>query len=54
MFFSATFLGFVVDWIRTKMDALRKGKSMVVESDHTLILGLWTVCAASGFLLTVR
>ena len=41
VFFSATLLGFVVDAIRSKMEQLRKGKSMVMEKEHTLILG-WT------------
>ena len=34
-------LGFVVDGIRNMLDALKKGKSKVVERGHTLILG-WT------------
>jgi precorrin isomerase len=41
IFFFATVLGFVVDNVREIMDALKKGKSVVVERDHVLILG-WT------------
>ena len=41
VFFSATLLGFVVDAIRSKMEELRKGKSIVMEKNHTVILG-WT------------
>jgi len=41
IFFFATVFGFVVDAVRELMDTLNKGKSKVVESGHTLILG-WT------------
>jgi hypothetical protein len=41
IFFFATVLGFVVDNVRGLMDSLKQGKSLVVESDHILILG-WT------------
>ncbi|KAF4321984.1 hypothetical protein JM18_003607 [Phytophthora kernoviae] len=34
-------MGFVVDGIRAKMDTLKKGKSVVAEEKHTLLLG-WT------------
>lgn len=39
--FFATIIGFVVDAIQVKMDNLKKGKSDVVEADHTVMLG-WT------------
>ncbi|KDO16036.1 hypothetical protein SPRG_18429, partial [Saprolegnia parasitica CBS 223.65] len=39
--FFAVILGFVVDSVREKMDSLKKGKSNVVEENHTLLLG-WT------------
>ncbi|KAF0694788.1 Aste57867_14386 [Aphanomyces stellatus] len=39
--FFAVILGFVVDSVREKMDSLKKGKSQVVEENHTLLLG-WT------------
>eukprot|EP00937_MAST-01D_sp_MAST-1D-sp2_P003885 g3885.t1 len=41
IFFFAVFIGFVVDAILVKMDNLKKGKSDVVEHDHTVMLG-WT------------
>jgi hypothetical protein len=34
-------LGFVIDAIRDSLDAIKKGRSIVVESNHILILG-WT------------
>lgn len=34
-------MGFVVDIVSVSMEELRKGKSKVVETNHTLILG-WT------------
>ncbi|KAG7398990.1 hypothetical protein PHYBOEH_009983 [Phytophthora boehmeriae] len=34
-------MGFIVDGIRAKMDTLKKGKSIVAEEKHTLLLG-WT------------
>jgi hypothetical protein len=40
-FFIATVVGFVVDTVRETMSALKKGKSMVIEQGHVLILG-WT------------
>ena len=39
MLFFAIVVGFVVDAIRDRMEALKRGKSEVVESDHYLILG---------------
>lgn len=39
--FFASILGVTVDIIHEKMDALRQGKSKIVESGHSLILG-WT------------
>ncbi|OQR88605.1 ion channel [Thraustotheca clavata] len=39
--FFAVILGFVVDSVREKMDSLKKGKSQVVEENHTVLLG-WT------------
>ncbi|RHY12889.1 hypothetical protein DYB38_003352 [Aphanomyces astaci] len=42
--FFAVILGFVVDSVREKMDSLKKGKSQVVEENHTVhmsILGLY-------------
>ncbi|CAK4086154.1 unnamed protein product [Aphanomyces euteiches] len=39
--FFAVNLGFVVDSVREKMDSLKKGKSQIVEDNHTLLLG-WT------------
>merc|ERR1719356_2380402 len=44
--FMAATLGMVVDVIREKMEALRQGKSSVVEKDHSLILG-WSEKAVS-------
>jgi len=41
LFIFAMLMGFVFDLITVQMAELRKGKSMVVERDHTLILG-WT------------
>ena len=38
-------IGFVIDSVMEKMDDLKKGRSTVVESEHTLILG-WTDKAA--------
>ena len=35
----ATLIGVVASGIETRLDELRKGRSVVVESDHTLILG---------------
>ena len=32
-------IGFVIDSVMEKMDDLKKGRSTVVESEHTLILG---------------
>mmetsp|Transcript_28874 Transcript_28874/g.94382 ORF Transcript_28874/g.94382 Transcript_28874/m.94382 type:complete len:850 (+) Transcript_28874:44-2593(+) len=37
----AVVLGLVVEAVQAKMDALRKGKSTVVEKEHTVMLG-WT------------
>lgn len=37
--FFASMLGMIVDILREKMEALRQGKSNVIESDHVLILG---------------
>ncbi len=34
--FFAVILGFVVDSVREKMDSLKKGKSQVVEENHTV------------------
>jgi hypothetical protein len=39
--FFAIIIGFVVDAIQEKMESLKKGRSNVVESGHTVILG-WT------------
>jgi len=39
LFIFAMLMGFVFDLITVNMEELRKGKSMVVEKDHTLILG---------------
>jgi len=39
LFVMAMLLGFVFDLITVNMDELRKGKSIVVEKEHTLILG---------------
>mmetsp|Transcript_75294 Transcript_75294/g.137488 ORF Transcript_75294/g.137488 Transcript_75294/m.137488 type:complete len:465 (-) Transcript_75294:1725-3119(-) len=39
--FFASILGITVDVVRDKMDSLRQGKSKIIETDHTLILG-WT------------
>jgi len=41
IFFFATVLGVVVDGISGMLETLKKGKSKVIESDHTVILG-WT------------
>jgi hypothetical protein len=38
-------IGFVIDSVMEKMDDLKKGRSTVVETEHTLILG-WTDKAA--------
>ncbi|KAF4138283.1 Castor and Pollux of voltage-gated ion channel [Phytophthora infestans] len=40
LYFSVV-MGFVVDGIRDKLDTLKKGKSIVAEEQHTLLLG-WT------------
>eukprot|EP00929_Paragymnodinium_shiwhaense_P005127 TRINITY_DN10667_c0_g1_i1.p1 TRINITY_DN10667_c0_g1~~TRINITY_DN10667_c0_g1_i1.p1 ORF type:complete len:947 (-),score=153.23 TRINITY_DN10667_c0_g1_i1:70-2910(-) len=40
LFFSSV-LGLSVDFVRDKMDSIRQGKSRIIETDHTLILG-WT------------
>eukprot|EP00644_Phytophthora_capsici_P010731 jgi/Phyca11/5991/fgenesh1_pm.PHYCAscaffold_9_\ len=40
LYFSVV-MGFVVDGIRAKLDTLKKGKSIVAEEKHTLLLG-WT------------
>jgi hypothetical protein len=40
-FFIAIVVGFVVDTVRETMGTLKKGKSMVIEQGHVLILG-WT------------
>jgi hypothetical protein len=37
----STLVGFIIDTVMEKMEDLKKGKSTVVEEDHTLILG-WT------------
>ena len=34
--FFAVILGFVVDSVREKMDSLKKGKSQVVEDNHSV------------------
>jgi hypothetical protein len=47
--FFAVIIGFVYDAIQEKMDALKKGKSNVVEEDHTLMLG-WTSFSLSFIL----
>jgi len=47
--FFAVIIGFVVDAIQEKMDALKKGKSAVVEADHTVMLG-WTSFSAAFIL----
>lgn len=39
--FFAAILGITVDMITEKMDSLRQGKSKIIETGHTLILG-WT------------
>lgn len=39
MLIFAMMLGLVSDAISEKLDSLRKGRSEVVEQDHTLILG---------------
>ena len=39
MFFSAILIGLISNALRTKVDELGKGRSNVIESDHTLILG---------------
>jgi len=39
--FFASILGVTVDIVHEKMDALRQGKSKIIETGHTLILG-WT------------
>ena len=39
--FFSILLGMVVDFIRAKMDQLKKGRSTVIENGHTLLLG-WT------------
>lgn len=36
---SATIIGFITNRIRERADALRSGKSSILESNHTLILG---------------
>lgn len=41
IFYFAMILGIVVDAIREKMDSLKRGKSRVVEQNHTLALS-WT------------
>lgn len=41
IFYFSSILGVCVDIIREKMDGLRQGKSRIIESNHTLILG-WT------------
>jgi hypothetical protein len=41
IFFFATVLGFVVDNVREIMENLKKGRTMVAENGHVLILG-WT------------
>ncbi|ETW06364.1 hypothetical protein H310_02642 [Aphanomyces invadans] len=37
-------VGFVVDLILSKMDALKEGKMVIVESNHTLVLGWNDMC----------
>ena len=39
MLFFAIVVGFVVDAIRARMEALKRGKSSVVETNHYLLLG---------------
>lgn len=39
--FFASVLGLTVDLIREKLEAIREGRSKIIEKDHTLILG-WT------------
>jgi hypothetical protein len=37
--FMTIIIGFVVEGIAEKMEALKKGKGSVIESDHTVVLG---------------
>ncbi|KAF0697521.1 hypothetical protein As57867_011786, partial [Aphanomyces stellatus] len=46
LFYFFVILGFVVDSIRDKMEDLKKGRSNVVERDHSLLLG-WSDKAVS-------
>jgi hypothetical protein len=39
--FFAVIVGFVTDAVKEKMDSLKKGRSNVVESGHTVMIG-WT------------
>ena len=39
MFFSAILIGLISNALRTKVEELGKGRSNVIENDHTLILG---------------
>jgi Trk K+ transport system NAD-binding subunit len=39
IFYFAVILALIVDWVRDRMDSIKKGKGFIVEEDHFLILG---------------
>ncbi len=43
IFYFAVILALIVDWIRDRMDSIKKGKGYIVERNHFLILGRYTV-----------
>jgi hypothetical protein len=40
IFYFAVILALIVDWVRERMDSIKKGKGYIVETDHFLILGM--------------
>jgi hypothetical protein len=40
IFYFAVILALIVDWIRDRMDSIKKGKGYIVERNHFLILGI--------------
>jgi hypothetical protein len=39
IFYFAVILALIVDWVRGRMDSIKKGKGFIVEDGHFLILG---------------
>ena len=42
IFYFAVILALIVDWVRDRMDSIKKGKGYIVEDGHFLILGMYT------------